>query len=101
MSNSSSETPLAQLKRVPSLISGSPLSGSLCALVTPFDESPAQRFNAQLFEILAVQQREGGSSALVPCGTTGESPTIDGDFCYFFRCKFDFEGDKIKRALLF
>jgi 4-hydroxy-tetrahydrodipicolinate synthase len=79
MSNSSSETPLAQSKSVPSLMSGSPLSGSLCALVTPFDESPAQRFNAQLFETLAVQQREGGSSALVPCGTTGESPTIDDD----------------------
>jgi 4-hydroxy-tetrahydrodipicolinate synthase len=61
MSNSSSQTPL---------------SGSLCALVTPFDEAPAQRLNAQLFETLAVKQREGGSSALVPCGTTGESPTI-------------------------
>lgn len=86
MSNSSSSaSPLPTVQphqKAPfsqTLLSSSPLSGSLCAVVTPFDESPAQRLNGQLFESLAVRQREGGTSALVPCGTTGESPTIDDE----------------------
>ena len=49
-------------------------SGSIPALVTPFrdgvlDESAFRRF--------VDWQIENGSSALVPCGTTGESATLD------------------------
>ena len=56
---------------------GSPLAGSLCALVTPFDETPEQRLNLDLFHTLAERQRDNGTTALVPCGTTGETPTLD------------------------
>ncbi|MCP5379509.1 MAG: 4-hydroxy-tetrahydrodipicolinate synthase [Novosphingobium sp.] len=48
-------------------------SGSIPALVTPFrDES----FDESAFRRLVEWQIESGSSALVPCGTTGESPTL-------------------------
>lgn len=56
---------------------GSPLAGSLCALVTPFDETSEQRLNLDLFQTLAERQRDNGTTALVPCGTTGETPTLD------------------------
>ena len=51
-------------------------SGSIPALVTPFrdgalDEAAFRRF--------IDWQIENGSSALVPCGTTGESATLDND----------------------
>jgi 4-hydroxy-tetrahydrodipicolinate synthase len=51
-------------------------SGSIPALVTPFrdgalDEAAFRRF--------VDWQIAGGSSALVPCGTTGESATLDND----------------------
>ena len=51
-------------------------SGSIPALVTPFrdgalDEAAFRRF--------IDWQIEQGSSALVPCGTTGESATLDND----------------------
>jgi 4-hydroxy-tetrahydrodipicolinate synthase len=51
-------------------------SGSIPALVTPFrdgalDEAAFRRF--------VDWQIEEGSSALVPCGTTGESATLDND----------------------
>ena len=47
--------------------------GSIPALVTPFrDES----FDEAEFRALVDWQIEQGSSALVPCGTTGESATM-------------------------
>ena len=54
-------------------------SGSIPALVTPFrdgalDEAAFRRF--------VDWQIEGGSSALVPCGTTGEASTMDNDEHY-------------------
>ena len=54
-------------------------SGSIPALVTPFrdgalDEAAFRRF--------VDWQIEQGSSALVPCGTTGESATLDNDEHY-------------------
>lgn len=55
------------------------LTGSLCALVAPFDESPSQRLNLDLFQTLAERQRDNGTTALVPCGTTGETPTLNDD----------------------
>ena len=51
-------------------------SGSIPALVTPFrdgalDEAAFRRF--------IDWQIDNGSSALVPCGTTGEASTMDND----------------------
>lgn len=48
-------------------------SGSIPALVTPFRGGA---FDVDGFSRLVELQIEGGSSALVPCGTTGESPTL-------------------------
>ncbi|MEJ2408683.1 MAG: 4-hydroxy-tetrahydrodipicolinate synthase [Novosphingobium sp.] len=48
-------------------------SGSIPALVTPFRDGS---FDEPAFRRLVEWQIENGSSALVPCGTTGESPTI-------------------------
>ena len=47
--------------------------GSIPALVTPFKNGAIDR-NA--FTNLIERQIEGGSTALVPCGTTGESATL-------------------------
>jgi len=51
-------------------------SGSIPALVTPFRDGT---FDEQAFRRLVSLQIENGSSALVPCGTTGESPTLSHD----------------------
>jgi 4-hydroxy-tetrahydrodipicolinate synthase len=48
-------------------------SGSIPALVTPFRDGA---IDEAAFRRLVEWQIESGSSALVPCGTTGESPTI-------------------------
>ena len=48
-------------------------SGSIPALVTPFRDGA---FDEAAFRRLVDWQIEGGSSALVPCGTTGESSTL-------------------------
>lgn len=48
-------------------------SGSIPALVTPFRDG---MFDEPLFRKLVDWQIEQGSSALVPCGTTGESATM-------------------------
>ena len=48
-------------------------SGSIPALVTPFRYGA---FDEQTFRKLVDWQIEKGSSALVPCGTTGESATM-------------------------
>ena len=48
-------------------------SGSIPALVTPFRDGS---FDEPAFRRLVEWQIEQGSSALVPCGTTGESPTL-------------------------
>jgi 4-hydroxy-tetrahydrodipicolinate synthase len=51
------------------------LSGTFTALVTPFvTGGDAVDFSA--LEALVEAQIEGGVSGLVPCGTTGESPTL-------------------------
>ncbi len=49
-------------------------SGSIPALVTPFDASGA--LDEAAFCAFVDWQIENGSSALVPCGTTGESATL-------------------------
>jgi len=47
--------------------------GSIPALITPFKNG---RFDAPAYHRLVEWQIAAGSSALVPCGTTGESPTL-------------------------
>ncbi len=51
-------------------------SGSIPALVTPFRDGA---FDEAAFRRLVDWQIEQGSSALVPCGTTGESATMSID----------------------
>ena len=54
-------------------------SGSIPALVTPFREGSVDE---AAFRKLVDWQIESGSSALVPCGTTGESATLSYDEHY-------------------
>lgn len=50
--------------------------GSIPALVTPFKNGAIDR---EAFANLIERQISGGSTALVPCGTTGESATLSHD----------------------
>jgi 4-hydroxy-tetrahydrodipicolinate synthase len=52
-----------------------PLQGVYTALVTPFS-ADGSSIDFEAYEKLLAQQLEGGVSGLVPCGTTGESPTL-------------------------
>jgi 4-hydroxy-tetrahydrodipicolinate synthase len=54
-------------------------SGSIPALVTPFCDGA---FAEDKFRALVDWQIAEGSSALVPCGTTGEAPTLSYDEHY-------------------
>jgi 4-hydroxy-tetrahydrodipicolinate synthase len=54
-------------------------SGSIPALVTPFRDGA---FDEAAFRRLVDWQIEQGTSALVPCGTTGESATLSYDEHY-------------------
>jgi 4-hydroxy-tetrahydrodipicolinate synthase len=47
--------------------------GSLTALITPFRQG---RIDEKAFQELVAWQIAEGTDALVPCGTTGESPTL-------------------------
>ena len=49
------------------------LHGSMVALVTPFKDGS---IDEAAFTRLCERQIQGGSSALLPCGTTGEAPTL-------------------------
>ncbi len=51
-------------------------SGSIPALMTPFRDGAVDE---QAFRRFVDWQIESGSNALVPCGTTGESPTLTHD----------------------
>ena len=50
--------------------------GSITALITPFRDGVV---DDQAFQSLVDWQIREGTSALVPCGTTGESPTLNHD----------------------
>lgn len=50
--------------------------GSIPALATPFKDG---RFDEEAYRRFVEWQIAGGSAALVPCGTTGESATLDND----------------------
>ena len=52
------------------------LHGSIPALITPFREG---RVDIKTFESFVEWQIAEGSHGLVPCGTTGESPTLSED----------------------
>ena len=51
------------------------LEGVYTALVTPFS-ADGSSIDLEAYEKLLAQQIEGGINGLVPCGTTGESPTL-------------------------
>lgn len=50
--------------------------GSIVALVTPFRDG---KVDEAALKQLVEFQIAGGTDAIVPCGTTGESPTLDHD----------------------
>lgn len=50
--------------------------GSITALVTPFTGPEGNDLDLESFDTLIERQIAAGTSALVPCGTTGESPTL-------------------------
>src|SRR5690606_19890254 len=50
-----------------------PFRGSITALITPFRNG---QVDWQAFDNLVEYQIAGGTHAVVPCGTTGESPTL-------------------------
>ena len=50
--------------------------GSITALITPFRDG---KVDEKAFQDLAAWQIAQGTHALVPCGTTGESPTLSHD----------------------
>jgi 4-hydroxy-tetrahydrodipicolinate synthase len=52
------------------------IEGTYTALVTPFREAPQQPVDWEALDALVDAQVEAGISGLVPCGTTGESPTL-------------------------
>ncbi len=51
-------------------------SGNVVALVTPFMGDQGQDVNFDVLSKLVEFHANAGTSALVPCGTTGESPTL-------------------------
>jgi 4-hydroxy-tetrahydrodipicolinate synthase len=53
-----------------------PFKGSITALITPFKDG---KVDAAAFQRLVEWQIEQGTHGLVPCGTTGESPTLSHD----------------------
>ena len=52
------------------------LSGSITALITPFRNG---RVDEEALHALIERQIDAGTHGLVPCGTTGESPTLSHD----------------------
>lgn len=53
-----------------------PFQGSITALITPFKNGS---LDEDAFRRLVEWQIDQGTHGLVPCGTTGESPTLDHD----------------------
>ena len=52
----------------------SKIKGCITALITPFDSDG--NIDESAFESLILRQIKNGVHGLVPCGTTGESPTL-------------------------
>jgi 4-hydroxy-tetrahydrodipicolinate synthase len=53
-----------------------PFQGSITALITPFKDG---KVDAKAFQKIVTWQIDQGTHGLVPCGTTGESPTLTHD----------------------
>jgi 4-hydroxy-tetrahydrodipicolinate synthase len=53
-----------------------PFQGSITALITPFKDG---KVDTKAFQKLVEWQIDQGTHGLVPCGTTGESPTLSHD----------------------
>jgi 4-hydroxy-tetrahydrodipicolinate synthase len=53
-----------------------PIEGTYTALVTPLRDEAGQPIDWNAFDELLERQIAGGVSGVVPCGTTGESPTL-------------------------
>ena len=49
------------------------LKGAITAIVTPFKNG---QFDEAAYRELIELQIKGGINGIVPCGTTGESPTL-------------------------
>ncbi len=54
-------------------------TGAFTALVTPFHNDAPRSIDWDAFDALVDAQIGAGISALVPCGTTGESPTLTSE----------------------
>ena len=52
------------------------LAGAYTALITPFAQNGEDLDLARLTEQIS-RQEEGGMTGIVPCGTTGETPTLN------------------------
>jgi 4-hydroxy-tetrahydrodipicolinate synthase len=52
------------------------IEGTYTALVTPFRDGPGEPIDWDALDRLLDVQIAGGVSGVVPCGTTGESPTL-------------------------
>jgi 4-hydroxy-tetrahydrodipicolinate synthase len=52
------------------------MQGTYTALVTPFRADAEQSIDWEALDALVEAQIEGGVRGLVPCGTTGEAPTL-------------------------
>jgi 4-hydroxy-tetrahydrodipicolinate synthase len=52
------------------------IEGTYTALVTPFRDEPGQPIDWAALDALVDAQVAGGVAGIVPCGTTGESPTL-------------------------
>ncbi len=57
-------------------MSGPMFEGSITALITPFENG---RVDEAAFQKFVQWQIDQGTEAVVPCGTTGESPTLSHD----------------------
>jgi 4-hydroxy-tetrahydrodipicolinate synthase len=55
------------------------LEGAYTALVTPFQDDSTQSIDARALDALIDAQVEAGIDGLVPCGTTGEGPTLSSE----------------------
>jgi 4-hydroxy-tetrahydrodipicolinate synthase len=53
------------------------LKGSIVALITPFIDDKEQTVNLDKLVELVELHAESKTAGIVPCGTTGESPTLD------------------------
>src|SRR5689334_24026107 len=52
------------------------VAGTWTAIVTPFTDGPAAEVDFDALDALVDEQIRCGIDAIVPCGTTGESPTL-------------------------